>query len=507
MSDQQLSGVKRQGQFSGALSQLAKHSSVYALGMLLSRVTSFLLLPFYTSYLSPFDYGVLEIVETTSGMIGLVAGFGLAAALGRFYFDFEDEKNRNVVMSTTLMLAAFSAAMMLLVSVPLAKPLVRLLFGSSIPSSILVLTLVTVAVGFVVDIGNIYMRLNNRSAIFVTLSLANLLIGVGLNVYFIAVLHLGVLGIVYSNLITRVVVGVPLLVWVVRQVGVRFDRKLAHKMYKYGAPMMPSEIASVAIGYSDRYFINGFLSTADAGIYGMAQKLGTALHYLITSPFLTAFITQRFAIGRAVDGGRVLASAFKYHMIALIVPSAIMSLFAFEILNVMTTREYHAAASFLPMAALAMVVLASKYHFEYGILREKMTKYHMYINISSALLQVVLNLILIKWIGLWGAMLAGLAAYATKSACYFLVSRRLFYVPYPLSKISSLLVISCGIVAASMVAFPSGWSWSGIFGKSLLVLLVLAMPFMLGLLNRIDVDRCVAVVRSRLGLVSGTLSG
>jgi O-antigen/teichoic acid export membrane protein len=480
-----------------ALLQLAKHSSVYAIGALLSKAASFLMLPLYTAYLSPFDYGVLDIVETTSGMIGLVAGFGMASALGRFYFDFDADDGRNGVVSTAIALAAISSVAVLLVTVPLSGPLVHLLFGADVPAATLIVAFITIALGLVVDLSSIYLRLVNRSVLFVVTSMANLVIGISLNIFFIVALKMGVMGILYSNLITRAVVGVPLTWWMLRQTGWRFEGPLARKMLRYGMPLMPSEIASVAIGYSDRFLINGFLSTADAGIYGMAQKLGTALHYVVTSPFLQAFLMQRFAIGREAGAQRTLADAFKYHMVILIVLSTLLSLFAAEVLLLMTAPAFHSAVSFIPMAALAMVVLATKYHFEYGILREKKTQFHMYINTSTAVLQILLNFFLIRWIGLWGAVLAGLLAYATKSVCYLTISQRLYPVPFELGKFLSLLAGSAVLVAFADLTL--GLTWTGFAVKCLLAVVATVLPLALGMLTKGDLARAITLVRGKLG--------
>jgi O-antigen/teichoic acid export membrane protein len=193
----------------------------------------------------------------------------------------------------------------------------------------------------------------------------------------------------------------------------------------------------------------------------------------------------------------MLAVAFKYHMIVLVVLSAIMGLFAFEILALMTAPQYHAAAPLLPLAALAMIVLATKYHFEYGILRQRMTKYHMYINTSSAALHVLLNAVLIQWIGLWGAMAALLVAYSAKSVSYLLISQRLFFIPYPLGQFGALLALSSAVVFASDLTIPV--TVAGFFIKCLLALLLPTIPFMLGMLKRSDINYWMTVVRSRLG--------
>ncbi|HMN42965.1 MAG TPA: lipopolysaccharide biosynthesis protein [Povalibacter sp.] len=482
-----------------SLGFLAKHSAIYAAGSMLSRVASFLMLPLYTAYLTPFDYGVLDLIETTVGMFSLVASLGVAQALGRFYFDDEDQRRRNAVVSTTFIMATIAGVLVFLVSLPLYEPLTRLLFKEPVDPRAFLLAFVTIAIGLVIDLGMVYLRVVNRSILFVVASMANLVIGVGLNAYLIVVEKLGIFAILIGNLATKLVVGLPLLVWIVSRVGLKFDRPVARSMYRFGLPLMPSELASVAISYSDRYFINGFLSTEAAGIWGMAQKLGTALHQLITSPFLMAFVSQRFDMGRSPNATWLLTSSFRYHMVVLIVPSAVLALFAPEILALMTAPEFQKAGWIIPFAALSMIILATKYHFEYGILREKATHYHMFINTGSAALHVVLNATLIAWLGLPGAIIALLAAYLAKSVSYLTVSQKFFPIPYPIGQCTALLAASAVVVTIGLTFAGPGWTWMGLAEKSVLLVALAVLPFITKALSRGDLARVQDLLRRVTG--------
>ncbi len=93
------------------LFRLSKHSIVYGLGVAASQLVGFFLLPIYTRYLTPSDYGVLEIFGATGGILGIVFVMGLGSALFMSYFSYDDEENRKTVVSTTLIfLTATSCA-------------------------------------------------------------------------------------------------------------------------------------------------------------------------------------------------------------------------------------------------------------------------------------------------------------------------------------------------------------------------------------------------------------
>src|SRR5438445_12161392 len=74
----------------GAFVRLLRSSAVYAVANFGIKALSFLLLPLYTRFLAPADYGVISLAETLAALIGIVGGLGLSSALGRLYFQYLD---------------------------------------------------------------------------------------------------------------------------------------------------------------------------------------------------------------------------------------------------------------------------------------------------------------------------------------------------------------------------------------------------------------------------------
>lgn len=440
------------------LSFLAKHSVIYGLGNVLSRIVAFIMLPIYTRHLSPFDYGVLEIVDTTTSMIGLVAGLGVVGAMSRFYFDYQDEEGRKRVVGTTFALTAAAVGIVLCVLLPLSSRLADLLFDRKSLAPIFNVALTGLGVGLFVDVAQSYLRIRQQSIWYVVVSLGNLLVGVGLNIYFIVFRGTGVIGIFYASLLAKLVVTLPLAIYILKQVGLHLDRALAARMYRYSLPLIPSDLANTVIGYSDRFFINHFLSTAAAGIYGLAQKLGTVAHLLITTPFLMTYLPRRFEIAKGESAPKTFASVFDYHMLVLVVFSLGLALFAHEILVVMTTPAYYAAADLIPVIAFSMVVLGMKYHFQFGILYCNRTTYQMYINLISATLHVSLNALLIRTLGVWGALLAFCVATLSNTVLSLLVARRLYPIPYDFGRGTRLAAVALLFGAVGMAFGHDGWT-------------------------------------------------
>src|SRR4030095_13503053 len=107
------------------LKKIGGHTMIYAGGTLANRATSLLMIPFYTRFLAPPDYGVLELLGLTTFVIGAMVGLGLNAAIMRFYYDQPTDEGRREVISTAIL---FGIALLMVVYVVLfaASPLIAL---------------------------------------------------------------------------------------------------------------------------------------------------------------------------------------------------------------------------------------------------------------------------------------------------------------------------------------------------------------------------------------------
>ena len=81
---------------------IIKHSSVYGIANLLQKGVGFLMIPVYTHYLSPSEYGILELMDLTITVITMLIGMGLGSAIIRFYSHYENAEDKNEVFTTSL---------------------------------------------------------------------------------------------------------------------------------------------------------------------------------------------------------------------------------------------------------------------------------------------------------------------------------------------------------------------------------------------------------------------
>jgi O-antigen/teichoic acid export membrane protein len=487
------------------IKSLFKHSSIYGIGTIAGQAVGFLLLPLYTRYLTPADYGIATIVDIVMALIGVVVGAGILSAMARFYHDQHDEAGKKCVVSTLywIILAFSSLACWAMWSA--SDLLAQQLFAAPQHGLLFRIGAAALALGFLVDTALVYLMVTSRSLRYVTISAANLALLVSLNIWFVVFMGLGLVGIFYSMLASRALLLVVVAVPTLARVGVRFSMSLAQRMLAYSFPMIFSALFRLGANESDKFFLNYFFSPAETGIYAIASKIGAAVHLLVTGPFLQSFNPKRFEIMNAPDAQETYARIFNYYLLVIVTAGLAISVYAREILRIMTTGEYFEAARYIPLMVLSWVIFGARYHFETGILIAKQTKYLAWINGTTAMAAVGMNYVLIGEYRVWGALAALNASQLATTGLVYLAAQRCHAIRYRFGVGLRLLALSSLCYAAALLVESEGLV-SSIALKSLILLGYLLLLRPLGLLDdgllgqlRLGVDRVRAVIgRSRM---------
>ena len=164
---------------------LLKHTSVYGIGTVVRQAVSFLLLPVYTRYLTPADYGVMALVNATMGIIGIVVSVGINNAMSRFYFDFEAEEDKKTVISTVYTIVISVGVVFFPVFYLSSQILSKIVFHSPHFARLFLIASTALLLGMLVNVCLDYMRIVAASTKFITISLLRMFIIIGLNIFFI----------------------------------------------------------------------------------------------------------------------------------------------------------------------------------------------------------------------------------------------------------------------------------------------------------------------------------
>ena len=260
--------------------RLARHSAIYGLGGILSRLLAVFLLPLYTSYLGTKGFGKIEIVTALSTVLVIVLRRGISSAFFRFYFDSKDAERRILIVRTRSgsrwrwrPSASCSAARF-------ATPLAHLLKLGDDPWLVRAGAVGLWAQMNYSQLTNLF-RVEERSVQFVIASIANILITVGTTVLLVVGLHKGATGAVVGNFLGTLCVYLVLLGYRRYQLGLQFDRKLLREMNRFGLPLVPSALALWAINFIDRLFVNAYKGSGRGGRLLARRRASSVIVFLM----------------------------------------------------------------------------------------------------------------------------------------------------------------------------------------------------------------------------------
>lgn len=475
---------------------LANHTLVYGLGNMLNRIVGFLMIPIYTRFLSPDNYGVLEIVTLTTEIIAMVASAGMTQSLSRFYFKYEDGQDRKEVLSTGII--AFSIlSMFVLVPVIFATPyLANLLLEGSGQKNIFIVAIINIWFSSLAQIGFLYLRILKKSLRFLQFSTMKLVMSLSLNIYFVVYAKSGVIGILYSTLISSIVMALILALPILRETGILFSRQKFLEMVRFGAPLVPASIANFFVLVSDKYFLRFLVSIADTGLYSLATRFAVIPGQLIVYPFMQIWDVRRIEIYKQPNSEEIMGKVFTYFCLIVTFVGLGVSILSRDVIHLMAAPEFRSAYQAVPILVLAQIIYSFFGHFNIGILVMQKTKLFFYIDITNGVLNFGLNFFLIKQFGMMGAAYATLISYSLRVIFVYLVSLPFYRVYFEAARVGKIFLTAGGIYWLGNLVHSEN-VWQNVFLKSSLLLLYPVILFALMFFRRGELKAFFKIVRTR----------
>src|SRR5215471_5490859 len=240
------------------IKRLTGHVLVYGFGNVGNRIVGFLLIPVYSRYLTPADYGVLTLVSMLGQILYALMNMGQNSALFRTYFRHDDPKDRETVVATSLWLIVGLSFPIGLIALVLSRPLATVLTGSAAYTAWMAIGTAGVAFKILLRLPLAVLRAREQSRRYAGVNLAQTIVGLALAILFVVGLHLGGRGVLWSQLVAEVALCAYLLPSMLRGLSLRFSRHDAHDLLAYGLSLVPAALLSFLIHLSDRYFLKTY---------------------------------------------------------------------------------------------------------------------------------------------------------------------------------------------------------------------------------------------------------
>ncbi len=439
------------------LGKLFEDSALYLIGNIVRRMAAFLMIPLYTRVLSPADYGIIELVELLT-MISVIT-LGVSAvgdAMVRIYHDEREENRRKRIISTSILLVAAISLALYAVAAGAAEAIGAAVLNGRPNANLIRTAFLALVFSNIVEIGLVYQRLRQRALMFVVFSTAQMIFGLGLNIYLLVFAKLGVYGFILSKLIYSICGCAVLMPLVFREVGVGFSLDSARRVLSFGGPLILTSVSFFVIHFADRFFLKAFAGLGEVGVYALAYRFAFLITFLVGEPFGSAWNVRLYA--RVQDAGwkQEFSRVARYLVLCLFLAGIGLMLFADNVMKGLAGPLYSGAALTIPVLALAYIGREIGDFFRGMLFINKRVTLFSRITIACAILNLILNYVLIKPYGAMGAASATLFTWLAYMAACWIAAQVEHSIPSIVSPVVSMgaLYTAVWIAARWASQFP-----------------------------------------------------
>ena len=383
--------------------RLFSNTAIFTVGKFVSKLIVIFMLPFYTACLSSAEYSTADLITNLCNLIIPIAGLGVSEGIFRGAAEKNVDKESFFTNGIVIMLigsAGFLALSPILLAVEYFSAYVLLIIAYVLASNIH-----SVCSQYICAIG--------RTKLFAGQGILNTALTVGLNILFLAGFDMGIEGYVLSIVLADTLTTV-FLFFIARLYGAFSAKKISchimKDMLKFCLPLVPSTIFWWITSVSDRYMVAAMRSDAENGLYTAAYKIPTLLTYVVTI-FNDAWKLSAVSEGDDLtEKTNFYSKAFKYYIAIMFMGGAGLAVTARLSSGILFDSSYSAAWIFIPALSAATVFTALNTFMGSAYFTVKRTGMSFWTSLVGAVLNIILNLIMIPdWGFGWGAMGASVA--------------------------------------------------------------------------------------------------
>jgi O-antigen/teichoic acid export membrane protein len=222
-------------------------------------------------------------------------------------------------------------------------------------------------------------------------------------------------------------------------------------MLNFSAPLVPSSISVMVAQYIDRIALRNLMSLREVGLYGIGFRISSIINLTMTG-FRSAIVPLTYTHHKNPSTPFEMERIFRFFLIIAMPACMGLSIFAQEILEVFVPKNYASAWSVIPIISTA-TLLANMYVFAPGLAIANKTKLVMLISILAALINTLLNFVLIPILGMVGAASATLIGSLVSFLLYVIWGQRYYRLPYQWSKIIKASCLALIIIVGNLFLF------------------------------------------------------
>lgn len=464
--------------------KLVSHTSIYMFGDILRRGVSLIMLPIYTTYLTPEDYGVVELLSMLIDFASIIFGARVGQAVFRYYCTADTEKEKNTIISSSLFLSGFMNMLGVGVIILFSEQLSFAIFSDGSYSTFIMLFAITMLLEPLMMIPLTQIRAEQKPWLFLIFSLMKLTIQLSLNIYFVVIKDMHVEGVIYSAIISASIMSLILIIYSISKTGISVKIDTCKRLFSFSLPLKLASLGSFYLAFGDRYFLNLFTDLSQVGIYSLGYKFGFIFLILTWDPFQKMWDSEKYAIHKKDNAIEIYQNVFLFVSSFLIFSGLCISLFTKDLLKVMSDPAFLSAYEIVPIIITAYLFQAWTKYCSFGILLSGKTIQIAHAEILGVIAITIAYITLIPLYGIHGAAWATMVGFAVRFYWTDKKGKENYDMQLPWRKVWYTLLLATSIYMISLL-LPNDLIAS-ILLRIILMILFIVLFLTLPILSNID---------------------
>jgi len=433
---------------------LLRQVSLYGVFTIVRRGLNVAFTPVYTHYMSPGDYGILEILNLGAWFASIIGMCKVDAAFYRYYVAEKSDEGRGRVLGASLLVTFALSTVIVAAGIGCLPWLARSASGGGkIPALDFYLIAAATWLDLATMVPLAYCRVTDRVWFVGVTSVTQALVSCSLSLlgligwgYGYRALLIGQLG---GSLAAALACA-----WSLRHATVRWSLAPAGALLRYGLPMVPGAFFMYVIGSADRFSLARYASFADVGVYAVAAKFALGVNLIIMGPFSEMWSANQYRLHASGDAPLYQRTVVLYLAILFLFTLAV-AYFAYDFVLFAFGPAYHSAVQLVPLLVLGVGVWGLVPTLDLGsLVVPGKTWIRSAATGAAAAVNVTMNLVLVPRIGAVGAALANVTGFVFLGLVTGVLSYPLVKMRPPLRRI---LLMTTVFVAAIFVSFTDGY--------------------------------------------------
>jgi len=435
---------------------MLSHSAIYFIGNLIRYAASFIMLPIYTNYLSPSEYGTVELLVVGVDLVSIFIGVRLGQGVFRYYTDAKNQTDKSSIINSALIISLITNCIGLLLIYFLSSHYLEFLGDKNLEASYIQFFGLTLLFNAVIEIFLIVVRLNQSPVFFVFFNGSKLLVQIAVNLYFVAYLEQGVIGVIKASVLTSALFSLVAFFLIFKKYSKNISAKYIKLLAVYSAPLLFAEIGLFYITFSDRFVLKYFYSAEAVGIYALAAKFAALLLVFVWTPFQNTWDLEKYRIHKCEDANIQYQEVFKTLNAVLVLAMLLISFFVEELIEILAPVEYMEAIYLAPIMLLGAYFKGITAFVNFGILLKGKTFELAKVSFMSMFVITALYLLLVPELGTFGAAISVTITLGARLLWVYYKAKRLYDMELEWGGVIALVVVS---MAASTLILLIEWDF------------------------------------------------